>query len=54
MKGSGKFLMPRDDDMGQQISPTDKPGWQEPKGDIISILFNNEIISVMHTVKEDN
>ena len=47
-------MIPEDDDMGQRVIPTDKTGSQEPKEEIISFIFNNEMRSDMNTRKEEN
>ena len=41
MKSNGIFPMSRDNDVGQHVSPTNIPGPQEPKRDIIYFLGTN-------------
>ena len=43
-----------DDEIFKHGSPTDKPGPQEPKGDIIYVICNNYMSKYMHTGKKED
>ena len=54
MKASGILQMSGCDEADQYISPTNIPGPQEPKIDIMRVLGNNGMCSDIRTRKEWN
>ena len=53
MIANGNFLMPGNDNIVQNVIPTDKPVPQEPKGDTILDICNNDMSSYINAINAE-